>query len=91
MELIPLKSRFLKPNDDLLVALKKALGSRKLKNGDIVVIASKAVASSQCRLVSVKRKKEFLTPRWTHNIKAPIIQDSVVQFLMTGRMIEDTG
>ncbi|MBU1018219.1 coenzyme F420-0:L-glutamate ligase [Patescibacteria group bacterium] len=59
MELISLKSRRLKPNDDLLAALKKAFGKRKLKEGDILVIASKAVAYSQGRLVLVKSKKEF--------------------------------
>ncbi len=59
MELIPLKSRLLKPNDDLLAVFQKALGTKKLKSGDILVIASKAVAYSQGRLVSVKSKKEL--------------------------------
>lgn len=59
MELIPLKSQLIKLNDNLLVVLKKALGKRKLKDGDIVVIASKVVAYSQGHLVLVKSKKEF--------------------------------
>ncbi len=59
MELIPLKSRLLKSNDDLPAALRKALGKERLKEGDIIVVASKAVAYSQDRLVSVKSKKAF--------------------------------
>ncbi len=61
MKLIPLKSPLIKSGDNLLSALKKSLNRKKesLKNGDILVIASKVVAYSQGLLVEVKSKKEF--------------------------------
>ena len=61
MQLIPLKSRPLESGDNLLSALEKSLKQKKerLKNGDILVIASKIVAYSQGRLVSVKNDKDF--------------------------------
>ena len=61
MQLIHLKSPLIKSGDNLLTALKKSLNSKKetLKNGDILVIASKVVAYSQGLLVEVKSKKEF--------------------------------
>lgn len=61
MQLIPLKSHLLKPEENLIEALKKALSQKKekLKNGDIIAIASKAVAYSQGRLVSVGNKESF--------------------------------
>jgi coenzyme F420-0:L-glutamate ligase len=61
MQLIPLKSQLLKSGDDLFVVLKKSLNRKKegLKNGDILVIASKALSYCQGRLVKVTNKKEF--------------------------------
>ncbi|MBN2096801.1 coenzyme F420-0:L-glutamate ligase [Candidatus Peregrinibacteria bacterium] len=59
MELLPLKSRLLKPGGDLLTAFRKAIGKGKLKEGDVIVVASKAVAYSQGRLMSVESKKKF--------------------------------
>ncbi len=61
MLLIPLKSRLVKPSDDLMGVIKQSLKAQKekLKNGDILVIASKIVAYTQGRLILVKNKKEF--------------------------------
>jgi len=61
MQLTPLKTRLLKSGEDLLRNLKEALTRKKetLKNGDILVIASKVVAYSQSRLVVVKSNKQF--------------------------------
>lgn len=61
MNLIPLKSQLINANDDLIDAIKKSLNRKKekLKNGDILVIASKVVAYSQGRLVKIKNKAEF--------------------------------
>ena len=61
MQLIPLKSRPVKPSDDLIDTLKKALQKKKeqLKDRDILVIASKIVSYCEGRLVSAKNKKEF--------------------------------
>ena len=61
MELIPLKSRLIKKNDDLMDIVKESLKSKKerLIEGDILVIASKALAYSQGHLVSSGSKKEF--------------------------------
>jgi coenzyme F420-0:L-glutamate ligase len=61
MQLLPLKSPLLKSGDSLFVALNSALKQKKeaLKNGDILIIASKVVSYSQGRLVKVKGKKEF--------------------------------
>lgn len=61
MKLIPLKSQLLHSGDDLFVALDSALKRKKetLKNGDILIIASKVVAYSDGLLVPVKNDKEF--------------------------------
>lgn len=61
MQLIPLKTSLIQSGDDLVKAIKKALKQKKerLKNGDILVIASKVVAYTQGRLVLAKNKKEF--------------------------------
>lgn len=61
MQLIPLKSRRLQPNDDLLDALKNALNqkSEQFKEGDILVIASKVVAYSQGLLEKAGNKERF--------------------------------
>ena len=37
-----------------------------------------------------KRKKEFLTSRFTHNVRAPIVQHAVVKKLLDGIPIENT-
>jgi len=36
-----------------------------------------------------KRKNEFLLPTWTHNIKAPIIQEAVLRYLLNDECIDD--
>ncbi len=36
-----------------------------------------------------KRKKEFLLPTWTHNIKAPIIQEATLRHLLHNESIDD--
>jgi len=61
MQLIPLKSQILQSGDDLFTALYSALkrGKGVLKNGDVLIIASKVVAYSQGQLVPVKNNKEF--------------------------------
>lgn len=61
LQLIPLKSQKISPNDDLLLAFQSALESanESIKERDIIVIASKAVSYSQGRLVRVKDKSEF--------------------------------
>ena len=61
MNLTPLKSQLINQNDDLILAIKKSLNRKKekLKDGDILVIASKVVAYNQGRLVKVKSKAEF--------------------------------
>jgi len=61
MQLISLKSLLLKSGDDLVSAIKKSLARKResLKNGDILVIASKVVAYSQGRLVKIGSNKEF--------------------------------
>ena len=61
MQLIPLKSRPVKLSDNLLDVLKRVLKQKKerLKDGDILVIASKVVSYSEGRLVSVKTDKDF--------------------------------
>ena len=61
MNLIALKSALLNPGDDLISAIGKALSRKKekLKNGDILAIASKAVAFSQNRLEKAGNEKEF--------------------------------
>lgn len=63
MKLIPLKSPLIKPNDSLFAALRQVLTRRKerLQEGDILVIASKAVAYSQGKLVGIKDEKDFRT------------------------------
>lgn len=38
----------------------------------------------------VKRKKEFLEPVWDHNVRAPIIQRAVLNYLLEDKPIEDT-
>lgn len=38
----------------------------------------------------VKRKKEFLEPVWTHNVKAPIIQRAVLNKILENKPIPDT-
>lgn len=61
MQLIPLRSRLIKSEDDLLAAVENSLKQAKenIKNGDILIIASKVLAYSQGRLVFTKNKKEF--------------------------------
>ena len=61
MHLIPLKSQLIKSGDDLITSIKISLNRKKeqLRNGDILVIASKVVAYSQVRLVKIKNKSEF--------------------------------
>lgn len=61
MLLIPIKSQLIKSGSDLLLTLEKSLKRKKerLKEGDILVIASKAVAYSQGLLVPVANEKEF--------------------------------
>lgn len=53
MELLPLKSRLIKPKDDLFSVLEKTLkrAGKKLHNGDILVIASKVISVSEHRIV----------------------------------------
>ncbi|MFH0820326.1 MAG: coenzyme F420-0:L-glutamate ligase [Candidatus Peregrinibacteria bacterium] len=53
MELIPLKSRRLKPGCDLAAELKQILKRARLtfKEGDILIVASKAVSYAENRLV----------------------------------------
>lgn len=60
MQLIPLKTRLIEPNDDLLTIFTESLKKKRVKpqNGDIWVIASKVLAVSQGRIVSAKNKKE---------------------------------
>ena len=61
MQLLPLKSGRLESGSDLLRAIQNALESngQSLKEKDILVIASKALAYSQGRLKDVRDKKEF--------------------------------
>jgi coenzyme F420-0:L-glutamate ligase/coenzyme F420-1:gamma-L-glutamate ligase len=61
MELLPLKSERVRSEDDLLLVFQKALdkANKSLKNGDILVIASKALAYSQGCIMEVKDKDEF--------------------------------
>ncbi len=61
MELIPLKSRLIKAGDNLIEPVLDALkkGKATLKNGDILVIASKAVSYAEGRLVYVTSEKAF--------------------------------
>lgn len=52
---IPLKSRVIKPNEDLKIVILEALKKNRfgLKNGDILIIASKIVALSQGKMRSI--------------------------------------
>ena len=56
MELVPLKSGRLESESDLLLAFQSALESanESIKERDVIVIASKALAYSQGRLVEIK-------------------------------------
>ncbi len=62
MELIPLKSRLVKPKSPLLPILLASLKKAQIKpqNGDILTIASKVLAVSQDRLVAAKSTSEEL-------------------------------
>ena len=55
MEIIPLKTRLIKPKDNLLEVLEKTLqkSGKKLQNGDIWVVSSKVAALAQNRMVEV--------------------------------------
>lgn len=61
MLFIPLKSQLINPNDDLISAIKKSLSRKKetLMDRDILIIASKALAYSQGRLVRIANETEF--------------------------------
>ncbi len=61
MELIPLKSTRLQSGSDLQLAIQSALELKgeKLKEKDILIIASKVVAFSEKRLVKVKNQSEY--------------------------------
>ena len=61
MQLIPLKSRLIKSSENLIEVLKNALKQKKekLKDGDILIIASKVVSYCESRLVFVKTDKDF--------------------------------
>lgn len=52
MELIPLKTRIIKPKDNLV-----GLVSKKLKNKDILVVASKVLAYSQDRVMDANSEE----------------------------------
>ncbi len=60
MKLIPLKSRLIKPKDELLNALENALKKAKerLENGDILVVVSKVVSVSEGRIVATNSARE---------------------------------
>jgi len=71
MRVIALKTSLIKPKDDLVTILIRAVEDHglKLKDGDILVIASKAVASADGRIVkmktvSVSRKAEELAKKY---------------------------
>jgi coenzyme F420-0:L-glutamate ligase / coenzyme F420-1:gamma-L-glutamate ligase len=61
MQLIPLKSQRMSSGDDLLLVFQKALKSagESIKERDVIVIASKALAYSQGRLRDARDRKEF--------------------------------
>lgn len=61
MKCIPLKTNLIKANDDLIEIIKKALQKKKerLKNSDILIIASKAVAYSQGRVLPIANKEKL--------------------------------
>ncbi|MBN1258613.1 coenzyme F420-0:L-glutamate ligase [Candidatus Peregrinibacteria bacterium] len=61
MELIPLKSKLLKPESDLSAAVLSALKAKslELKEKDVLAVASKAVAYAEGRLVYVANEKIF--------------------------------
>ena len=72
MRVIALKTSLIKPNDDLVAALIRAVEKHgvKLNDGDILAISSKAVASADGRIVkmkavSVSRKAEELAKKHT--------------------------
>jgi coenzyme F420-0:L-glutamate ligase/coenzyme F420-1:gamma-L-glutamate ligase len=56
MQVLPLKTSLIKPNDDLVTILIQAVKKQrvKLKDGDILAISSKAVASADGRIVKMK-------------------------------------
>ncbi len=62
MELIPLKSRLVKPKIPLLPVILESLKKAKVqpKNGDIIAVTSKVLAVSQNRLVVAKNASEEL-------------------------------
>lgn len=61
MKLIPLKTPLIKVNNDLFEILLKVLQKKRerLQNGDILVIASKAVAYAQGRVIPAENQKRF--------------------------------
>jgi len=78
MQVIALKTPLIKPNDDLVAALVYAveINGLELDDGDILAIASKAVASADGRIVKMKEvpvsrkakelaKKHLLEPEFT--------------------------
>ncbi len=61
MELIPLKSDRLESESDLLLAFQSALESanESVKERDVIVVASKALAYSQGRILGIRNKDEI--------------------------------
>ncbi len=59
MELIPLKFPLIKPKDDILKILADVITRKKirLKNSDIIVVASKILALSENRIVDLRKVK----------------------------------
>lgn len=53
------KSRIITPKENLLAVLERCLKRGDLKNGDILAVASKAVAVAQGRVVNIKTEKEY--------------------------------
>lgn len=61
MEIIPLKTRLVKPKNDLIRVLEESLkkSDKKIKNGDVLAIASKIVAINQNRIVFASGSEEI--------------------------------
>jgi coenzyme F420-0:L-glutamate ligase / coenzyme F420-1:gamma-L-glutamate ligase len=54
-----IKSNIITEGEDLLGAIEKSLQRRKLREKDILVVASKVLAVSQNRIRKIKNKREF--------------------------------
>lgn len=79
MELIPVKTKFLKKNDNLVDALLSALQDKglKIKDGDILAIADKIIATCWGRIVNlrdVKPSRKALELADKYKLEPPFVE-----------------